>query len=273
MEHGFPFELLSAYIDNELSDQQRKMVEEHLRTCQECRREVEEMRNLDGHVRQREVEEPSRDFVFTLNRRVLERIRKRPRFSIWRVMPVLVPVAVAALVFVVITNTAQEPRLVGLDYRMSYVEEKADGEKEAVSVEVPAPRISRCKVYTVSLPVKKEMGKSYAGAPPASRMAYAEKSAKDKEADEERTLIAAEAEMEIPRDQVIRAIVDSTGRVLRVATGNTMIPEDDSALARRLEGQQLAPPTIRGRPTQMYVDLSPDEMYSDEETDTNCTTK
>ena len=39
-------ELLSLYIDNELSDTERKGFEDHLEACEACRHEVEEISQL-----------------------------------------------------------------------------------------------------------------------------------------------------------------------------------------------------------------------------------
>ncbi|HEX7319217.1 MAG TPA: hypothetical protein VF399_02530, partial [bacterium] len=76
---------------------------------------------------------------------------------------------------------------------------------------------------------------------------------------------AAVAQLEVPKNQVVRAIVDSTGKIIKVVTGNTIVPEEDTILEKQLEGQQMAPPTVRGRRTQMYVDLS--EPKTDTESD------
>ena len=43
-------ELVSRYIDDELSPEERSAFEEHLKRCEECRRALGEMRGTDGLV-------------------------------------------------------------------------------------------------------------------------------------------------------------------------------------------------------------------------------
>ena len=59
MAHLDP-ETLSAYIDQELSPDQRDQVKEHLASCAECRQEYEELRALSTLVRQLPVYTPKR---------------------------------------------------------------------------------------------------------------------------------------------------------------------------------------------------------------------
>ncbi|MFC7392044.1 anti-sigma factor family protein [Scopulibacillus cellulosilyticus] len=44
--HEYVEELLSPYIDDELNSEERKAVEQHLKTCKQCREEVEDLRFL-----------------------------------------------------------------------------------------------------------------------------------------------------------------------------------------------------------------------------------
>jgi hypothetical protein len=64
------------------------------------------------------------------------------------------------------------------------------------------------------------------------------------------------AELNIPKNKVVRAIVDSTGRVVRVVTGNTIVPEEDEKLEAQLEGQQLAPRAAGQEQNLLYMDLT-----------------
>ena len=73
--------------------------------------------------------------------------------------------------------------------------------------------------------------------------------------DEVRERLSVEV-LQIPADKVVRAIVDSTGKVVKVATGNSMIPEKDTMLENRLQGKQLSPPSVAGRRAQLYVDFT-----------------
>jgi hypothetical protein len=71
----------------------------------------------------------------------------------------------------------------------------------------------------------------------------------------------------IPDDRVVRAIIDTDGVVVKVATGNTMLPERDTMLENRLQGQQLKPATVSGKKAQIYVDFTQTEETTD------CTTE
>jgi hypothetical protein len=85
---------------------------------------------------------------------------------------------------------------------------------------------------------------------------------RDAEADQPHDLAEAEA-IAIPTEGVVRAIIDSTGTVIKVATGHTRIPEKDTMLENTLSGQQLAPPLIAGRKKQVYVDFITAEEKED----------
>lgn len=51
--------LLSGYIDNELTQQQRQAVENHLESCPACRDVVEELRRLQRETAKISIEHPS----------------------------------------------------------------------------------------------------------------------------------------------------------------------------------------------------------------------
>ena len=75
-----------------------------------------------------------------------------------------------------------------------------------------------------------------------------------------------EAVMVAPgRGQVVRAIIDTTGTIIKVATGNTLIPEKDTVLEKELAGQQLSPPTIEGKKKQVYFELATHEEEDEAE--------
>ncbi len=72
-------ELLSAYLDNELSDEERRTIEAHVRTCAECRRELAELQWTASLLAQLpEVREPR---PFYVRRTDLE--PARPRWQTW----------------------------------------------------------------------------------------------------------------------------------------------------------------------------------------------
>lgn len=251
MKCDISIELLSGYLDGELDEKQKAVVEKHLRECQSCQNELEELKLLNEYIKVQEIEEPSREFFFGVNRRVMEKIIKKPRSFVMRWTPIFAPVAVALLVLVVVINTIPQKRFVGIDSRILYAEIKHEEEVE----------LRKAKVYAPRAPVAKEkISEEGKGALAAPEILAISEAAKKPKVVDEAVITDLEVSMDqlaIPRDRVIRAIVDSTGRVLKVATGNTIVPEKDTMLENRLEGQQLSPPTIAGRKTQVYVDLTP----------------
>ena len=80
MKCDLSIELLNGYLDGELDKEHKAEIEKHLKECEVCRKELEELRQLDEHVRTVEIEEPSREFIFNINRRVLEKVKKKSRF-------------------------------------------------------------------------------------------------------------------------------------------------------------------------------------------------
>ena len=275
MKCDLPIELLSGYIDDELTEQELARVEKHLHQCAACRQELEELRELDQHVRTAAVEEPSREFVFNLNRQIMEKIRKRTRFPIFRFAPVFVPVAVAILALIIFINLPQASKPVGLDHQVFYSESKARKEvtlelPEVSSGREPAPKkgFVMKDAEIIGEPSAPVMAKSK-----ASRAAEEEISGgagdglfEKVDADEYLKTVSLE-QIAIPDDRVVRAIIDTDGVVVKVATGNTMLPERDTMLENRLQGQQLKPATVSGKKAQIYVDFTQTEETTD------CTTE
>ncbi len=68
-------ERLSAYLDGELSEDERREVAAHLEGCEECRRELAVLTRLDAVLGRLEAEAPPR-----LAERVLERLQPRRRY-------------------------------------------------------------------------------------------------------------------------------------------------------------------------------------------------
>lgn len=285
-------EQFSAYLDNELDEKQRLLVENHLRECPECRAELEELKSCDRILKLREIEEPTNKFQLGFENRVLDKVRKkaRPAWG-WRLSPILVPVASAALViFVVLASREKAQPLVGVDELIPYsptktahpdddlsfaATPKADREKDEMSnrslqaegLKEGAAKKSEAVTeekspVTVSKSASPSLPAAGLAAPPATTATPSPSAGKYR--DEElltgdglaRTQ-AKMAELNIPKNKVVRAIVDSTGRVVRVATGNTIQPEEDKQLEEQLEGQQLAPRSAAGQKQNlMYLDLT-----------------
>jgi len=254
-ECEFSVELLSAYIDNELNENERHVVEEHLRHCSSCQKIVEQFKTLDTSLREVEFEEPSREFVFNLKKNVMEKIKKRHGPVIWKFLPVLLPVAAAAVLVLIITGRESLENPVGMKNRIGILlaSDETPAQTEKIDVVIPKPGIV---AKTRSLP------------PAPSRAAAEKKAVADKEAEVtyESAEIPAAVSGTIAQEKrapvVVRAMVDSTGRILNVATGNTITPQEDTTISRLLKGQQLAPPTVRGKPTQMVVEFVADEKDS-----------
>ena len=69
-------ELLSSYIDGEVTDAERKLVEDHVATCEDCREELESLRWTVSVLREMPEVETSRSFAFSTPP---DRTRERPR--------------------------------------------------------------------------------------------------------------------------------------------------------------------------------------------------
>jgi len=53
MDHSYYRDKISAYVDNELSPQEREIIQQHISECQECRNLLAELEKLDRFVQQR----------------------------------------------------------------------------------------------------------------------------------------------------------------------------------------------------------------------------
>lgn len=52
MDHREASELLAAYLDNEVTDEQRKEIDEHLTTCRRCRQDLDALKSAQDALRQ-----------------------------------------------------------------------------------------------------------------------------------------------------------------------------------------------------------------------------
>lgn len=244
MKCDLPVELLSGYLDGELDEQQKAQVEAHLKTCAACQEELEALKQIDEQVRERVYEEPSREFVFTLNRRVMDKVRVAPRRSFFRLTPIFAPAAAALLILVILINVSPSKKIVGMTDRMLY--QKLEPRKEP-AVSIPEPKITR---VTVSKKRAARHDKEKATPMRLEKTRGAKPSA---------SLGADELTTRARREQVVRAIIDTSGTIIKVATGNTLVPETDTMLENQLSGQQLAPAVIAGRKQQIYLDFAAEE--------------
>jgi hypothetical protein len=275
MKCDLPIELLSGYLDDELSKEDLARVEKHLGQCAACRLELDELRKLDQHLRAAAIEEPSREFVFNLSRQVMKKIRKKTRVSIFRFAPIFVPVAVAALVLIILVNLPQAGKPVGLDHQVFYSKDKV---RKEITLEIPEVSSGRDAEPKKGYVMKDEETAAEPSAPiVAKSKAYrvpeeeisggaGEGLCERVDADEYLKTVSLE-QLAIPDDRIVRAIIDTDGVVVKVATGNTMVPERDTMLENRLQGQQLKPATVSGKKAQIYVDFTQTKETTD------CTTE
>jgi len=61
MDHNKIKELISSYYDEELDEEQKKLVNDHLRQCSECRKEFEEMAKFEEVMGKMELKQPSKE--------------------------------------------------------------------------------------------------------------------------------------------------------------------------------------------------------------------
>jgi len=61
MDHNKIKELISSYFDGELNEEQKKLVNDHLRQCSECRKEFEEMGKFEEVMGKMELKQPSKE--------------------------------------------------------------------------------------------------------------------------------------------------------------------------------------------------------------------
>jgi hypothetical protein len=271
MKCDISIEVLNAYLDNELDEQDHKRVQVHIASCPQCQQELASLKALDAHVRESEIEGPSREFMFRLNRNVMERVRKRRRASIFRFAPVFVPVAVAALILLVVVHAPQPERLISLDDQVVYTEKEYARTTETKDLDLQLPELSTHDVDGVcrdaptgGYAAKKAAPEEAPPAPVVSKSGERISSIEQEyaaDADDKREKSYGELvfdEVTIPRNQIVRAIVDTSGNIVKVATGNTIVPETDTVLENCLKGRQVQVPMVGGRRTQMYIDFTQD---------------
>lgn len=104
MDHAGIREMLSAYLDGEVTPGERSLIEEHLKTCPECGDVLRELRRTVEHIRELGEETPPP----WLTRRVMARIQEesaREKGLKRRFLPLRrrLPLQAAALVFLSVT--------------------------------------------------------------------------------------------------------------------------------------------------------------------------
>ncbi|MBE0432045.1 zf-HC2 domain-containing protein [candidate division WOR-3 bacterium] len=245
MNCDLSIESLSAYLDGELNEKERSAAEIHLAVCPRCREVLNALRTIDENVRQGIFEEPSPEFSRALNRRVLDRVRVAPRRSLLRFVPVFAPVAAAIFIFIVLTETSASRRMVSIGDRVAY-EEIAP--RQEVHMIVPEPELILAPIPAAQRQTAKAA---------ADRVLRAKGEQTLEASTEEARDAVGSMAISSQREAVVRAIIDTNGTIIKVATGNTLISVRDTIMEKELAGQQLSPPLIEGKKTQIYVDFSP----------------
>ena len=236
MKCELPEELLTGYLDNELNEEERIKVEKHLSRCRKCRYELETLKKVDTYVKMATIEAPSQNFVSALNEHIIKRIRKKRRHLSFRLFPILAPAFVGLLLIIILLNTTQQKRVAGLNDLIPYPATKTlrGGREESVKPQMPV-------LYLPS-------------APALARVTERKTAVTQTEADnlekESRAILFSE-------NKVVRAIIDSTGTIIKVATGRGRQPEKDTMLEHRFQGKKISPPFIAGKKTQVYIEFAP----------------
>ena len=77
MDHQHLKELISSYHDGGLSSEQKRLVDEHLQTCQECRKEWEDMKKLEEAMKTMELKKPNPEVWKIYGASVYNRLERR----------------------------------------------------------------------------------------------------------------------------------------------------------------------------------------------------
>lgn len=77
MDHQKIKELISSYHDNQLSEDQKRMIEGHVRQCEECRRELEEMGQFEEVMQKMELKQPPEEIWQVYWTSVYNRLERR----------------------------------------------------------------------------------------------------------------------------------------------------------------------------------------------------
>jgi predicted anti-sigma-YlaC factor YlaD len=77
MEHQEIKKLVSSYYDGTLSDEQKQIIDEHLKSCAECRREFEEMKQFEEVLNKMELKKPKPELWHVYWSSVYNRLERR----------------------------------------------------------------------------------------------------------------------------------------------------------------------------------------------------
>jgi hypothetical protein len=86
MNHREIQKLIGAYVDGELHGEEKRIVEEHIKTCADCARELEYIRELNEKIKGEKMPLPADAYWETFPKRVMERAKEhheRSFFAVW----------------------------------------------------------------------------------------------------------------------------------------------------------------------------------------------
>ena len=123
--------LLSAHVDKEVTEQERRLVENHLEVCEDCKRSVSAFFEVHRLYRDMPVAEPLPGF----RQRVTHRLEREPRLSLfegwWRQKPLAYITSFALIVLmggIVLLQGVKKPDLQAVDV---YAEDILFGQVES----------------------------------------------------------------------------------------------------------------------------------------------
>lgn len=99
--------LLPDYVNGRLDEELREAVESHLRTCTQCREEMEALRDAFEYLRTHAPERPSASYFATILPRVRQRLERKETGSFLShplFVRLVAPLAVAALAIVLLLH-------------------------------------------------------------------------------------------------------------------------------------------------------------------------
>jgi predicted anti-sigma-YlaC factor YlaD len=95
-------EKLLDYLEHQLSDIEHREIEEHLQQCSSCQKEYHSLTKLYGILDRDEVILPEAQFFDDLKLRLRQKDITPHRSPVWKIARVLVPVAVAAVILLLV---------------------------------------------------------------------------------------------------------------------------------------------------------------------------
>jgi Ca-activated chloride channel family protein len=133
------FGLLSSYIDGELKDKQRLELEEHIKTCVSCQKEVSMLKALSGGLKKWQIPELDKSFDRTVQDEIVRQELEKGEAKMKRkFVPILVPSGILAgvLVFLVVGSLWKIGYFKSTEPVAYHVEEKVVA--QAASATTPA---------------------------------------------------------------------------------------------------------------------------------------